>query len=254
MEHYNQERKPVIGISGDIIVVSGAERHAVRDSYVSAILNAGGAPLIIPALGDEAAARAVYSCLDGLLLTGGADLHPTHYGEGENGSEMESVEPRRDSTEFWLTRWAIADDLPVLGICRGHQVLNVALGGSLYQDIPSQLTDSEVDHRGSTYTDDRSLLTHEVELAPGCKLGAIFGSANIQVNSLHHQGVKTVGQGLMVVGTSPDGVAEALESYQNRWVASVQWHPEELWRSQEKTADLFRAFIEAARVSTRQLV
>ena len=247
----NIENRPIIGISGDILISNGTERHVMRDSYVSAVINAGGAPLIIPATGDEGVLSAIYRCLDGLLLTGGVDMDPTHYGEDFDGTE--GVEARRDASEIWLARRAIADDLPLLGICRGHQVLNVALGGSLYQDLPSHLPESEFDHRGSTYTDDRGLLTHPVNIEPNCKLGAIFGTTNLMVNSLHHQGVKQVAQGLRVVGTAPDGLAEALEGEGKNWVLSVQWHPEELWRKQGESARLFQAFIEAARVHSPRM-
>ncbi len=257
MDNFNQKpatpARPVIGISGDILTGDGVDRHAVRDSYIAAVLNAGGAPLIIPCTGHEAAAYAIYRTLDGLLLTGGADVQPDLYGESQNGTEMDSVEPRRDATELWLARWAIADDLPLLGICRGHQVLNVALGGTLFQDIPLQLPESSLDHRGSTYTSDRGLLAHQVVLEPQCKLSAIFGTSQLMVNSLHHQSVKQVAQGLKVVGRSPDGVVEALESDNHRWVASIQWHPEELWRQHSSAANLFKAFVEAASVGSRQL-
>ncbi|HEX2912707.1 MAG TPA: gamma-glutamyl-gamma-aminobutyrate hydrolase family protein [Chloroflexia bacterium] len=238
------KEKPVIGISGDILIDGITRRHTLRDSYVSAILAAGGAPFIIPAVQDEAATYALYRCLDGLLLTGGGDVDPSYYNEPVTGTETDGIQPARDSSELLLARWALADNLPVLGICRGHQVLNVALGGTLYQDIPSDMPESPVDHRGSTYTEDRGLLTHSISIAPGCKLSAIFGTDELQVNSLHHQGVKQAAEGLRVVATSPDGIAEALESPAHDWVLSVQWHPEELWRKQNEAASLFKAFVE----------
>ncbi len=241
------ETRPVIGIPTDSIVRDGALRHWLRDSYVSAVVAAGGAPLLIPSNGDEATAYALYRCLDGLLLSGGGDVAPGYYGESVTGTEADSIDPNRDSTELMLTRWALADDLPILGICRGHQVLNVATGGSLWQDIPSDLPSSTTDHRGSTYTLDRSLLTHTVKLEPGCKAAALFRVEELTVNSLHHQGVKAVGAGLKATGVSPDGLVEVLEGTQNQWVLSVQWHPEELWRTQTEAASLFKALVEAAK-------
>ncbi len=242
--------RPIIGISCDNMVMAGARRHMIRDSYVSAILAAGGAPLLIPCTGDEAASYALYRLLDGLLLTGGGDIDPQLYGEGEAGTEIDGIEPRRDSTELSLARWAVGDDLPLLGICRGHQVLNVALGGTLIQDIPGSLPESTTDHRGSTYTDDRSLLTHQVRFEAGCKLAGVFGETTFSVNSLHHQGVKEIAPGLQAVGFAPDGLIEALENPDRQWVVSVQWHPEELWARQTEAASLFQAFVQAAQVSS----
>jgi putative glutamine amidotransferase len=184
--------------------------------------------------------------LDGLLFIGGADIDPAVYGESLAGTEENGISAERDAAELQLAGWALADDLPVLGICRGHQLLNVAAGGTLYQDIPTDLPGSQVDHRGSTYTDDRGLLTHQVRLEPDCGLAAIFGATEIAVNSLHHQGVKQPGKGLRVVGSGPDGLAEALEGLQHRWLYTVQWHPEELWQKQAAADNLFKAFVKAA--------
>ncbi len=243
------EIRPVIGIPTDSIVYDGMLRHWLRDTYVSAVLEAGGAPLLIPCTGDEAATYAIYRTLDGLLLSGGGDLNPAYFNEGIAGTEADGIQPHRDSTELMLARWALADDLPMLGICRGHQVINVAAGGSLYQDIPSYVPQSELDHRGSTHTHDRSVLAHSVSFEAGCKLSAIFGTSEIQVNSLHHQSVNVVGKGLRSVGTSPDGLNEALEGLNNNWLVTVQWHPEELWRKHSEAARLFQAFVEATKAA-----
>lgn len=239
-------KRPIVGITGDVMESSTGARHAVRDSYVSAIINAGGIPLFIPATGDMEIASALYGMVDGLLFTGGNDIDPAVYGEQMDGTEVLGISENRDITELQLARWALSDDLPVLGICRGQQLLNVAAGGTLYQDIPSDLPQSKVDHRGSTYTDDRGLFTHKVNLEPACGLAGIFGENEIMVNSLHHQGVKRVGSGLKVVGTAPDGMPEALEGPDHRWLYTVQWHPEELWRKQSAASKLFKAFVEAA--------
>ncbi len=229
-------------------------RHTLRDAYVAAILQAGGAPLLIPNTGNLEAAHALYRVLDGLVLTGGGDIDPGYYQEAISGTEQDGILPQRDITELQLARWALADDLPVLGICRGHQILNVAAGGTLYQDIPHDLPLSEVDHRGSTYTGERGLLTHNVLIEPDCKLAAIFGTTQLPVNSLHHQGVRRLGQQLRVVGVAPDGMPEALESTAHRWVVSVQWHPEELFRQQGEAASLFRTFVQQAALLRQPVV
>ncbi len=251
MRSFNNQRplevqRPVIGISGDVMEIPTGSRHAIRDTYVSAIISAGGIPLFIPATGDLTTTYALYRMVDGLLFTGGADIHPSVYGEPLAGTEVEGISQERDTTELNLAEWSMADDLPILGICRGQQLLNVAAGGTLYQDIPTDLPQSKVDHRGSTHTDDRGLYAHKVDLEPNCGLAAIFGSTEIMVNSLHHQGVKHLGTGLKVVATAPDGMAEALEGPQYRWFYSVQWHPEELWQKQTAANNLFKAFVEAA--------
>ena len=242
----NITKKPIIGIPTDSIIKDQAKRHWLRDSYVSAVIAAGGAPLLIPCNEDKAVLYSLYGCLDGLLLSGGADMDPRFYGEELAGTESDGMDLVRDRTEMQLAQWALEDNLPILGICRGHQVLNVALGGSLIQDIPSDLPAGELDHRGSTHTSDRGLLCHAVSLEAGCRLAGIFGTTSLMVNSLHHQGVKALGAGLRGVGVSEDGLVEALESEQHRWVASIQWHPEELWQKQTAAANLFQAFVEAA--------
>lgn len=246
-ENFSLEiKRPVIGITGDVMESSTGARHSIRDSYVSAIINAGGIPLFIPSTGDPAIAYALYRMVDGLLFTGGTDIDPAVYREPAAGTEMDGVSEKRDTTEVQLARWALNDDLPVLGICRGQQLVNVAMGGTLYQDIPSDLPQSTVDHRGSTYTNDRGLYTHRVDIEPSCGLAGIFGATEFMVNSLHHQGVRRVGEGLKVVGTAPDGMVEALEGPGHRWLYTVQWHPEELWRKQTPASNLFKAFVEAA--------
>jgi putative glutamine amidotransferase len=249
----NIKKRPVIGIPTDIIEKDFAKRHWLRDSYVSAVIAAGGAPMLIPSTPDDEVLYSLYRGLDGLLLSGGADIDPKYYNEAVAGTESDEIIPERDTAELRLAGWALEDNLPVLGICRGHQVLNVALGGSLIQDIPSSLPASELDHRGSTHTSDRGLLCHAVSIEAGCKLAGIFETTRFMVNSLHHQGVKRLGTGLRGVGVTDDGLVEALESEQHRWVVSIQWHPEELWQKQPSAANLFRAFVEAAAVRQNEL-
>jgi putative glutamine amidotransferase len=238
--------RPIIGLTADFATLQGSPFHRLREAYVAAIVNAGGAPMIIPSTADDASLRALYEHLDGLLLTGGADIDPQIYGALPDGADMDDLAPTRDHAELTLARWALAENLPVLGICRGHQVLNVAAGGTLFQDIPQDFSETEYDHRGSFHAGIRGLPVHGVSLAPDCRLATVFGSTDFEVNSLHHQSIRTPGKGLRVVGWSPDGVAEALESVHHRWVLSVQWHPEEMFRDQTEANRLFRFFVEAA--------
>lgn len=197
----------------------------INQSDVRALVAAGCAPVLIPLLDDEERLRAIYERLDGIVLPGGADVAPQEYGEEPIGN-LNVVEPPRDRVELTLARWAVADDLPTLGICRGQQVLNVAMGGSLWQDLRHQgvtsVDHSDADGRG------RTALVHRVRLDPNSRLAQLIDETNIEVNSLHHQAVKTVAPRLRVTGTSDDGVIEAMESDEHRFLIAVQWHPEEI--------------------------
>jgi putative glutamine amidotransferase len=200
---------------------------------------------LIPLLDDDARLRAIYERLDGIVFPGGADIAPAEYGEEPIG-DLNVIEAPRDRTELTLARWAFADDLPTLGICRGQQVLNVALGGSLYQDLRHQrvtpVEHSDADGRA------RSAMIHRVRLDPDSRLAQLIDETDIQVNSLHHQAVKTIAPQLRVTGKSEDGVIEALESPQRRFLVAVQWHPEEI-DDVDWVRRLFQGFAKAA--STR---
>lgn len=220
-------------------------RYGINQSYVRALTAAGCAPVLIPILDDPERLRAIYERLDGIVLPGGADIAPSEYHEEPIG-DLNVVEAARDRTELTLARWAFADDLPTLGICRGQQVLNVALGGSLWQDLRHQgVTDvehSDADGRA------RGALTHRVRLDPDSRLAQLIDETDIEVNSLHHQAIKTIAPELRVTGKSDDGVIEAVESSERRFLIAVQWHPEEIdelgW-----VRRLFQGFAKAA--STR---
>ncbi len=200
-------------------------RFGINQSYVRALVAAGCAPVLIPLLDDDERLRAIYERLDGIVFPGGADVAPQEYGE-EPIDNLNVVQPQRDRTELTLARWAFADDLPILGICRGQQVLNVALGGSLWQDLRHQGV-TPVDHSdedGRT----RTALIHRVRLDPDSRLAQLIDETDIEVSSLHHQAVKTIAPQLKVTGTSEDGVIESLESDDRRFLIAVQWHPEEI--------------------------
>ncbi len=241
----SKEIRPLIGIScGKTGMAYGTHRHNLGDTYIQAVIGAGGAPLIIPAIEDESSLYSLYRSLDGLILSGGVDMHPRYFGEEMDGTE--DVDEARDYAETTITGWALEENMPIFGICRGHQVLNVALGGSLYQDIPSAMP-SALDHQTSSKAKQRALLAHPVAIDPSSKLAAIVGKTELNVNTLHHQSVKAVGKGLKVTGTAPDGVIEALESEQHDWVLSVQWHPEDLYAGHDWSRRLFAAFISEVR-------
>jgi putative glutamine amidotransferase len=187
--------------------------------------------------------------VDGLVLTGGADVDPSRYGESRHPS-FEDAEPGRDEYETGLVLRAIEKDLPVLAICRGAQVLNVALGGSLIQDIPSQ-SPSAIDHASQSNV----AKAHLIEMAPGSLLAKTLGSASnatdgsgltYAVNSRHHQSVKQPGRGLRVSAVAPDGIVEAIEKPDAAFCLGVQWHPENFWSTGE-FRPLFEAFLDACR-------
>jgi len=154
----------------------------------------------------------------------------------------DSIDDARDHVEVELTRWAVGDDIPVFGICRGHQVVNVALGGTLIQDVPS-LIGTDITHNTTV---SRISRPHEVNIDPSSRLANILGTTIIAVNSLHHQSVAVAAPDTCVTAYSPDGVVEALEMPHKKFVLSVQWHPEDLYRDDPAMKRLFKAFVEAA--------
>ncbi len=215
-----------------------------RKTYVDAVLRAGGAPLLIPPLLDATALRAIYDRLDGLLLAGGGDISPNHYGDQPH-ERLGVIDLPRDMAELRLARWAAADHKPLLGICRGVQLINVALGGSLYQDIPSQLG-STIDHNESYAREDWTFLAHPMTITPDARLARFLGTTDLMINSLHHQAVHRVAPGLRAVAWAPDGVIEALESEDTRFIVGVQCHPEALQAETDpRWQGLFAAFVES---------
>jgi putative glutamine amidotransferase len=239
--------RPLIGLAClSLQSQASPPRFAANQRYVQAIEAAGGAPLLIPLLDDEIALRSIYQSLTGLLLPGGADLDPRLYGEAPH-PKLGPLDVAMDRVELLLLGWALADDRPVLGICRGQQTLNVGLGGNLYQDLPGQFGRS-IDHRASR--EERPRLVHEIEVRPETRLAAIIGPGRRMVNSLHHQGVKDVAPGLLASAHSPDGLVEGLESPEHRFVLSMQCHPEELYEQHDWAMALFRAFVAACQSAT----
>lgn len=235
--------RPLIGIPCQGNLRSAYRRFCVGQSYCRALEMAGGAPVLIPLLHDEQALMDIYQRLDGLLLAGGGDIAPHHFRQVRM-AKVSYVDPPRDRIEMLLVRRAVEDDLPLLAICRGIQVLNVALGGTLYQDIPSQIPHAL---RHNFHPDHpRNHLGHEVEIKQGTRLMDILGSTRVGVNSFHHQAVKEAPPILPAVALAPDGVIEAVEAQGKQFILGVQWHPEELVEDDPKMQHLFEVFVEEA--------
>lgn len=214
----------------------------LRQDYVRAVELAGGLPIVF-APGKPEDVAELLARVDGLLLTGGSDVDPAIYGEDRHASVTHVIR-ERDDFEIALARTALERDLPLLAICRGQQVLNVATGGTLVQDIPSQVSNG-VDHDPER---ERWELAHVVEIVPGTRLRTLLGKDQVSVNSFHHQAVKDLGQGLSVSARAPgDGVIEGVEANDRRFTVGVQWHPEGLWNQSENFHGLFAGLVEAAR-------
>jgi putative glutamine amidotransferase len=216
--------------------------------YVRVLAAAGAIPWLVPLLAeDEATLHAIYDRLDGIFLTGGVDVDPAQYGE-ERLPLCGQTDPARDATEVMLVRWALADHKPVLGVCRGLQVINVAAGGDLYQDVtaqhPQALKHDYFPLPGSGNTRDR--LVHDVRVLPGSRLGTILGAEQAAVNSMHHQGVKHLAPRLTASAFAPDGLIEGAEGTNGQFLVGVQWHPEELADSHPEMRRLFTTFLTAA--------
>lgn len=241
---------PIIGIPTQHIQRRGAILLAMSSTYCRAIEAAGGVPLLIPLVEQESALRRLYGIADGLLLGGGGDVVAEAYGAADSG-RLTFVDRERDRVELALSRWALQENLPILGICRGIQVLNVAAGGTLIQDIPSEMSDP-FDH----YTLPADQPCHEVRIEPRSLLANALGieaaSAShppLSVNSTHHQAVKQVAPGFRITAHASDGVIEGIEKPRDAaaFVLGVQWHPERLVPGDVAMVRLFRAFIRACR-------
>jgi putative glutamine amidotransferase len=241
--------RPLIGITAGFRAPQTDREVPTYVSYTAVadnVTRAGGLPVLVPVGVDDDTLRGIYERLDGVLLPGGGDIDSGHWGEALHPT-VYGLDPARDRTEMTLARWATEDDRPIFGICRGHQVFNVALGAPLIQDIPSQFT-SELTHNNFMPIP-RTHLAHVVAIEPASQLARIVGATNaVQVNSIHHQAVRTPAPGLAVTAVSPDGLIEATEMPGKRFVLTVQWHPEDL-SSDDRMFNLFREFVRAARNS-----
>ena len=240
--------KPLIGVTpdfnaGDRKEWGGREpTYFLRARYVRAIEDLGGIPLVLPLVADLDARRRLLTHIDGLLLTGsGPDLAPELYGERQQYT-FHVMSQRRATFELEMAQLARAADLPLLGICGGMQALNVAFGGSLYQDIGAQQS-QPLQHRQSASA---TQLSHAVKIVPKSLLHRVVKTGRLRVNSSHHQSVKEVAPSLTASAVAPDGIIEAIESSSERFLLGVQWHPEFLFDRYEQHRLLFEAFLKAA--------
>ncbi len=242
---------PVIGVTATLkedieeIATRPLGRFVRADfDYVDGVAQAGGAPVVLPPAMDARAAGSVVDGLDGLLLSGGSDLDPSYYGE-DPIPELDVTIPERDELEMVLLESALERGIPVFGICRGLQVLNVALGGTLYQDLPSQVDRDLLKHRQTT---PKWQATHEIEVLENTRIAGITGSGILKVNSYHHQAIKDLAKDFIVSASSSDGIVEAIEyrDLSEHWILGVQWHAEAMRQAGSEHRNLFEAHAAAA--------
>jgi putative glutamine amidotransferase len=245
--------RPIIGVPTQNLQSLGGVPADIPPSwvmsqrYIRALTSVGALPWMIPLVGDDAETlRGIYDELDGVFLPGGADIDPANYGE-ERLARCDKGDPARDEVELTLVRWALTDRKPVLGVCRGLQLVNLAAGGTLYQDLAEQMPGS-IKHDyfpfGGRYP--RDYLAHDVSIAEHSRLAEVFGAGKLKVNSMHHQGVRRLGEHLVASAVAPDGLVEGVESADGFYLVAVQWHPEALTDNCPRTRQLFASFIEAA--------
>ena len=238
--------KPLIGITGNIFIDAhdelfpGIHRAYVNNDYIRAVEKAGGTPLILPLIFDSEAIKDQVEAVDGILLSGGYDVHPRFYGE-EPLEKLEFILQERDKHEIQIIKIAIELNKPIFGICRGLQILNVALGGSLYQDL-SYIEGCYIKHVQSSL---KGATSHSVDIIKGTKLFDILGE-NIITNSIHHQAVKDAAPTLEITALSKDGIVEGLEYTGDNYIVAVQWHPEMIFENYPIMLKLFERLIEEA--------
>lgn len=229
--------KPIIGITSNI----DSTAHTLQNTYIQAVMAGGGIPFVIPT-GLESDIQQITTLLDGLVISGGGDLNPHLFNE-EPLPQLGNVTPERDSIELELVKHMLTLDKPILGICRGHQVLNVAFGGTIYQDINSQSASPGLQHDQNAK---REYQSHAVHIEEGTLLESIAASNKIMVNSFHHQALKDVPSPLIISGKASDGIIEAIESPDHHFVVGVQWHPEALMQNVDQVSiRLFETYMKA---------
>lgn len=240
-------KKTVIGISTSVLVDQGGgfpgyERIYVNKDYVSAVIAAGAVPLMIPMEDSEENLRASLELVDGIIFSGGQDIAPYRYGE-EPHAKLQGICPERDEFDFLLYRLAKEKKLPILGICRGYQLMNVAEGGNLYQDLSLKTTESFKHSQGHG----PSIPTHSIKIEAGSRLAEILGKEELRVNSFHHQAIKDVPESLKVSGKALDDVIEAIELKDHPFGIGVQFHPEMLQAKYKDIQKIFLALVEAGK-------
>lgn len=239
-------KNPVIGIVGNVMTIEkgsflGLERAFLNDAYISAVLEAGGIPIMLPIIDDLSLISSQISCCDGIILSGGQDIHPKFYSEPQH-KHLGDVDSRIDKYQLEVARTAIEMDIPLLGICKGMQIINVATGGTLYQDL-EEMNTYLLKHLQSGKTFETS---HDINIDKDSTLYKLFGET-LDVNSYHHQAVKKLGAGLKITSTSTDGVIESIEMNNKRLVLGVQWHPELLVAKNKDITRLFKHLIDKSK-------
>jgi putative glutamine amidotransferase len=216
-------------------------------SYVEELRKVGAVPWLIPLVPhDSDTLQEIFDRLDGVFVTGGVDVDPRNYGEPKTPL-CGTIDPDRDAVEIALLRHAMDRGLPVLAVCRGLQILNVACGGTLYQDVAAQVPAAlKHDYFPTPEQPSRKYLAHDVTVKAGSRLGHILGEAVVPVNSMHHQAVKDLAPSLAATAYAPDGIIEGVEGGNSQYLVGVQWHPEELTDSHPGMARLFTSFVAAA--------
>jgi putative glutamine amidotransferase len=231
--------KPVIGITAEI---RDGGNYFLPPVYANAILQAGGIPLLIPLIPNEEI-DIVCDHIDGLFITGGEDIDPSYYGEDPH-VDLGIITPRLDRMEYSLVQEILKRDKPYIGVCRGLHMLNIATGGSLYQSIHSDREEPSIQHRQKAIRTHRS---HRVTLDTDSRMFDLLRQEEMKVNSFHHQGCKTIGEGLKVTAIASDGIVEGVESTRHSFVFGFQWHPEEFAvDGDEPSKRIFKAYINAA--------
>jgi putative glutamine amidotransferase len=238
--------RPAIGLTPDFAKAESRRTtpgYLLKTAYSDAVLAAGGTPFVLPWSSDAKTVNAYLDRVEGLVVTGSPfDIPPTAYGQ-RRGRYCRPVNESRTDFEQLLLTAALERDMPVLGVCNGMQLLNVVLGGSLYQDIPTEVMGAERHEQKI----DRRRPVHAIHIFPGTRLAQAVGGNTLMVNSTHHQAVRRLGHGLIPSATASDGLVEAIESTKHRFVIGVQWHPEFLVRSVPQNAGLYRSLVSAAR-------
>jgi putative glutamine amidotransferase len=249
--------RPVIGVTTQTLEEIPDELPRcwiMSQRYVSTLTASGAVPWIVPLLDDPETLRAIYDRLDGIFLPGGVDIDPSSYNETRT-SACGRVDPDRDKTEIMLAEWAMHDRKPILAVCRGAQLLSVAVGGTLYQDVGSEHPGAiKHDYFPKAGANTRQDLVHPVTIVANTQLSRVLGTDTVLVNSMHHQGIKRLAPTLVANAFAPDGLIEGVESAESAeddFVLGVQWHPEDLADSEPKMRKLFDAFIEAAAARRR---
>ncbi len=238
---------PVIGIVSRIdhsVAWTGYELYGQGAVYIRSVALAGGAPVIIPLELGEAGWKSIYERVDGLLFPGGEDVDPAHYGETPR-PRLGQVSAPLDEAELTLARWALEDGFPTLGVCRGIQLLNVAAGGTLYQDLPTEFPDV-APHACSPPAYPREYRAHMVRMEPGSLVAEAMGTTECRANSRHHQAIKDLAPGFRITARADDGVIEAVEYAGAPFILGVQWHPESLAEEDPQMLGLFAALVRAA--------